>query len=419
MKPATSFHAVLLMLARARGPRPGRALLLSAFLAAAGAAHAALPAAAQIDAAIAAAMRGTGARGLALAVIDEGRVVHVHAAGERNAQGEPLRTDTVMYGASLTKAAFAWMVMQLVDEGRLELDRPIAELLPRPLPEYGSPFGFAPWRDLAGDERWRALTPRILLSHAAGFANFAFLEPDGKLRIHFAPGSRYAYSGEGLILLQFVLQQGLGLDVGAQMQRRVFDRFGMTRTSMMWRADFAMNLADGWTLEGTPVPHDERSKVRAAGSMDTTIADMAHFAAAYVRGEGLSPAARAELVRAQRPITTATQFPSLQPELPANQRRADLAAGLGVIAFRGPQGAGFMKGGHDDITANTWVCLERRQRCVVLMANDVRAEAALPGLVESILGPTGAPWRWEYGALRFWPEAAQAIDAAAARSTAK
>jgi CubicO group peptidase (beta-lactamase class C family) len=431
MRRVNRFDPTLRILAHGAGLGSGRGVLLRLLLLAAGAAHAGVPATApvdagdntlqiaatridtaQIDAAVDAALRGTGARGLALALIDAGRVVYVHAAGARNAAGQPLRTDTVMYGASLTKAAFAWMVMQLVDERRLALDRPVAGLLPRPLPDYGSPDAFAPWRDLAEDDRWRALTPRILLTHAGGFANFAFVEPDGRLRIHFAPGSRYAYSGEGLILLQFVLQEGLGLDVGAQMQRRVFDRFGMRRTSMRWREDFAANLADGWTLEGEPVAHDARSKVRAAGSMDTTIADMARFAAAYVRGEALSPAARAELTRPQRPITTAAQFPTLQPELPPAQRRTDLAAGLGVIVFDGPQGPGFMKGGHDDITANTWVCLERPQRCVVLMANDVRAEAALPALVEAILGPTGAPWRWEYGALRFWPAAAQTLDGA-------
>ena len=109
--------------------------------------------------------------------------------------------------------------------------------------------------------------------------------------MHFDPGQRYAYSGEGLILLQFVLERGLGLDVGAEMQRRVFDRFGMTNTSMQWRADFAANLADGWRADGSVEPHDERSKVRAAGSMDSTITDLARFAAGYMRGDGLSPAA--------------------------------------------------------------------------------------------------------------------------------
>ncbi|MCA1560206.1 MAG: beta-lactamase family protein, partial [Acidobacteria bacterium] len=180
-------------------------------------------------------------QGLAMAVIDGGQVVFVRSWGCRNVQKNlPLRTDTIMYGASLTKFAFAYMVMQLVDEGKLNLDRSIAEYLPRPLPEY--PF----YEALRGDERWRKLTPRILLSHTSGLANFAFLEPDEKMRFHFDPGGHYAYSGEGIILLQFVLETGLGLKVGDEMQCRVFDRFGMTRTSMMWRADFADNLADGY-----------------------------------------------------------------------------------------------------------------------------------------------------------------------------
>lgn len=362
---------------------------------------AAVPDAAAVDAEMARMMAITHAQGLALAVIDQGKVVQVHAAGKRNAAADPLTTDTVMYGASLTKMAFAYMVMQLVDEGVLDLDRPIGEYLQRPLPDYPAEKQYAPWPDLRDDPRWRRLTARMLLSHRSGFANFAFLEPDGKLRLHFDPGTRYAYSGEGLILLQFVLERGLGLDVGAEMQRRVFDRFGMTRTSMLWRPDFAGNLADGWTQDGTSEPHDERSRVRAAGSMDTTITDIARFAAGYMRGEGLSAKGRAELVHAQWPITTASQFPTLQAELAPAQRRRDLAAGLGVVVFQGPQGRGFYKGGHDDAVGNTLVCVARRQRCVVVLGNDVRAEAAFPALVRFVLGETGAPWSWEYGGKTF------------------
>lgn len=355
----------------------------------------AIPGRAAIDAEAARLMAATQAQGLALAVVDEGRVVHVAAYGKRNAAGEPLQTDTVMYGASLTKAAFGHTVMQLVEAGKLELDKPLAAYLADPLPHYG------PWRHLAGDERWRRLTARVLLTHSSGFANFAFLEPDRRLRMHFDPGSRYAYSGEGLNLLQYVLERGLRLNVGAEMQRRVFDRFGMTRTSMQWRSDFASNLADGWTEDGKAEPHDERSSVRAAGSMDTTIADMARFAAGYINGEGLSPTGATELTTPHLPITTASQFPTLQPELPPAQRRADLAAGLGVVVFNGPQGAAFFKGGHNDSTGNTWVCVKAGKRCVVVLANDVRAERAFPRLVEFILGETGVPWRWEYGAKDF------------------
>lgn len=365
-------------------------------------AHAAVPDQAALDEEVARAMAATQAKGLAIAVIEEGKVAHVRSYGARNAAGDPLDTNTIMYGASLTKAAFAYMVMQLVEEGKLDLDTSIAEYLPRPLSDYPDEDKYAPWKDLAGDERWRALTPRILLTHSAGFANFAFLEPDGKLRFHFDPGTRYAYSGEGLILLQFVLERGLGLDVGEEMQRRVFDRFGMANTSMIWRPDFASNLADGWRADGSVEPHDERSTVRAAGSMDTTIADMAKLVAGYSRGEGLSAQGAAELVKAKLPITTATQFPSLQPELPVGKRHNDLAAGLGVVVFDGPQGPGFYKGGHNDSTGNTWVCVQRRRRCVVILANDVRAEAAFPHLVSFVLGENGAPWEWEYGDMEFW-----------------
>ena len=65
-------------------------------------------------------MRETGAKGLALAVIENGRPVHVRSYGIRNAAGDKLRTDTIMYGASLAKAVFAFTVMQLVDEAVLE-----------------------------------------------------------------------------------------------------------------------------------------------------------------------------------------------------------------------------------------------------------------------------------------------------------
>jgi CubicO group peptidase (beta-lactamase class C family) len=351
----------------------------------------------QIDSHVRAAMHDTGAKGIAIAVIDHGKIAHVAAWGVRNAKGDPLTTETIMYGASLTKAVFAYTVMQLVQEGKIDLDASIATYLPKPLPDYAEDDRYARWSDLKGDERWRKLTPRILLNHGSGFANFGFLEPDGKLRFHFDPGTRYGYSGDGIILLQFVLEKGLGLDLGAEMKRRVFDRLGMADTSMTWRPDFAANLADGWGADGKVEPHDERSKVRAAGSMDTTIADFAKFAAGFMRSEGLSAAARAEMIRPQLPITTPQQFPTLLPELPVEKRRKDLAAGIGVVAFTGPQGPGFYKGGHNDTTGNSWVCLEKGRRCVVILANDVRAEAMFPGIVRLVLGETGMPWAWEYG----------------------
>ena len=363
-----------------------------------------LPDAAAIDARVRAAMTATAAHGMAIAVIDDGRVAYVQAYGTRNAKGDPLQTDTVMYGASITKTVMAYTALTLVDQGKLDLDAPLANYLERPLIAYGEGEAhlakYGPYRDLAGDKRWRTITARMALTHSTGFDNFWFVEPNQKLRIHFDPGSRYSYSGEGFSLLQFAIEQGakskgLGLDV-KELTDRIFVRLGMTRTSLRWRSDFRPNLADGWNDKGEPQEHDERSNVRVAGSMDTTISDLAKFIAALVRGDGLSSGARAEMVKPSLHIGTAHQFPNFAPYLPKAQQRPDLAAGLGVIVFEGPQGHGFYKGGHDAQTANSFVCLERGRRCVLLLANDVRAEARFADLVRFVLGETGVPYDWEY-----------------------
>jgi len=349
-----------------------------------------VPAVRVIDSKVPALMAREKVQGLALAVIDAGHVEYVRTWGYRNvAQRLPLETESVMYGASLTKAAFAYYVLTLVDERRLDLDASLDRLLPRPLLEYPE------FANSALDSRWRLLTPRMLLNHASGLGNFAGVEPDGKLRFHFDPGTRYAYSGAGINLLQFVIEKKLDIDVGADMQQRLFEPLGMTRTSLRWRDDFAGNLADGYSIEGKFEAHDRRDNVRAAGSMDTTIADQAKLWAAVVRGARLSTQARKELSRPQLPITSAHQFPTLTTEVNPDNARIALAAGLGVVTFRDANGASWFKGGHNDVTGNMVVCQDAQLRCVVLLANDVRAEIIFPDIVALILGETRLPWRWD------------------------
>jgi CubicO group peptidase (beta-lactamase class C family) len=365
-----------------------------------------IPTGAAVDAEVNKVMTETHASGVGVAVIDHGKVGYVHAYGIRNANGDPLTTNTVMYGASLTKMVFAYTVMQLIDQHKLNLDTPLKDDLDKPLPSYGPdpvfPDKYGPYNDLAGDSRWKKITPRMCLTHSTGFSNFWFVEPDQKLHIHLEPGTRFSYSGEGFVLLQFVIEhgrkaQGLGLDVG-DLTKSNFDRLGMTRTSLLWSKDNPdTNVADGWNDQGQPQPHEKRSKVRVSGSMNTTISDLSRFAAALVSGDGLSAASRAEITKPTLHITTAHQFPMFLPDLPLSEQYKGLYAGLGVVVFDGPQGHGFYKGGHDGDTANTVVCIEASQRCVVILSNDVRFEAGFADLVRFILGDTGVPYDWEYG----------------------
>ena len=66
-----------------------------------------------------------------------------------------------------------------------------------------------------------------------------------------------------------------------------------------------------------------------------------------------------------------------------------------LVAFDGPQGRGFFKGGHNDSTGNQAICVEKGRRCVLFLSNHVRAESVYQRLTEATLGDPGMPWAWE------------------------
>src|SRR5262249_9638179 len=183
---------------------------------------------AEIDATLTRLMRAAEVTGAGIAILNHGAVAYAKAYGFRDKEKKlPLTEDSVLGAASFTKVAFTYLVMQLVDEGILDLDKPVQQYLPEPLPD------FPEYRDLADDPRYRKITARMLLSHTSGFPNFRWLNDDHKLHIHFEPGSRYAYSGEGIELLQLVVETATKKPLQDLMQSRVFRPLGMSRTSMI------------------------------------------------------------------------------------------------------------------------------------------------------------------------------------------
>jgi CubicO group peptidase (beta-lactamase class C family) len=345
---------------------------------------------ADVDRTVTTLMQAARVVGLALAIINDGRVVYRRAYGWRDAdRGRPLTTDSIMAGASFTKAAFAHLVMQLVDERIIDLDRPIERYLPRPLPEYDK------YRDLLDEPRRALITPRMLLAHTAGFANYRRFMPSNKLEIYFQPGTRYAYSGEGILLLQLVVETATGRSLRDLMQERVFDRFALGHTSMIWQPQFADDVALGHDEHGKSLGHDVRTKANAAGSMDTTVTDFARFLAGVLAGDGLSPASRQEMLRPQIAILSKRQFPTLSPETTDENRAIALSYGLGWGLFQSRHGKAFFKEGHDDGWENHAVCFEAARTCLVLMSNSARGEKIFMPLLTALLADQDTPWRWE------------------------
>jgi CubicO group peptidase (beta-lactamase class C family) len=197
----------------------------------------------RLEAAIRHAMAKANVAGLSVAIINDGRIAYVRGFGFRDrAAGIPFDEQTVTGAASLSKTVFAYLLMLLAEEGAIELDKPLQAYLPRPLPTYPA------YADLATDDRYRQITARMALSHSTGFPNWRWLTPEKRLTFLFAPGSRFSYSGEGIALLQMVVEEITGEDLETLARRRVFEPLGMTRTSYSWRVEFDANAAR---------PHDE------------------------------------------------------------------------------------------------------------------------------------------------------------------
>ena len=237
----------------------------------------------EIDSTVAKLMQAAEVPGVGLALFNNGQLVYLKAYGIRDKEKNlPLTVDSVMTGASLSKVAFAYLVLQLADERVLDLDKPVSEYLPKPLPEYTN------YADLADDERYKRITTRMLLSHTGGFANWRWVEDDRKLKIHFDPGSRFAYSGEGIDLLQLVVETATHESIEKLMQEHIFQPFGMTRSSMIWEPSFDGDYAIGYDEYGRPLGAEKRLKADAAGSLLTTPHDFALFLQAVIQGKSLS-----------------------------------------------------------------------------------------------------------------------------------
>ncbi len=346
-------------------------------------------AAADVDARVIHLMASANVPGLAMALIDDGQVVYRKAYGLDDIdQKRPLSTDTVMYGASLTKAAFAYMTLQLAEEGVLDLDAPITALLKQPLPEYPD------FADLARDSRWRAFTPRMLLSHTTGLINWRFINDPEMLDIKFAPGSRYVYSGEGFQVLQLIVEERTGKSTTELMQTRVFDRFDMKNTSMVWRADFAGRTTNHYDASGKALGHNQRRRPRAAGSMDTTLDDYAAFFAGVLRGEGLSARSMDAMLGSQIAVVSPTQFPSHWPGETTLWQGVTLGYGLGWGVYESPQGPAFFKEGSDDGTNNLALGFRNAQHGVLFLSASGNTRGLFLPAVEALYGDTCLPWFW-------------------------
>jgi CubicO group peptidase (beta-lactamase class C family) len=340
-------------------------------------------------------LKAANVAGAELAILDRGKIVWLHAFGWRDAATRlSMTVDTNIWAASITKSVFATWVMRRVERGQVDLDRPLVKMLARPLTAYES-YGAAA-ADAVRDPNWTSVTPRMTLTHTSGLANLLYLEQDGKLHLHFRPGARFAYSGDGLNILQLALEDTLHVKLADAMQTEIFAPLGMTQTSMIWQPAFAANTALRYGVKGTLIGATHRNKALGAGSMTTSARDLGRFLEAFLANRIVSADTRAKMLSPQIYIHTAYEFPSLNTTKGTEGAKVGLAYGLGWgLLTRTKYGRAFFKEGHGDGAENYVICFERSGICMIILTNSDNGELAFRPLLETLIGDTVTPWVWE------------------------
>jgi CubicO group peptidase (beta-lactamase class C family) len=300
--------------------------------------------------------------GVSIAIVKDANVVWLRGFGVRDAHSAA-RVDehTVFEAASVSKTVFAYAVLQLCDRGTLSLDRPLT--------------AYTPERVLDGDPRLDLITARHVLSHTSGFPNFRTrAEP---LRIHFMPGERFEYSGEGYWYLQSVVTHLVGAvdrgtcgsyeaglrvcatDIDTYLKSNVLVPLRMDTSSYVWNDTLERYAAWPHDAAGKPLPLSrptatDAARYAAMGGLRTTALDYAHFLI-----EILAPRAPAAFR-----LAAPTRQEMLRPQVRVDDSKS---WALGWEFQRTPQGNLIQhEGGQTGFLAFTAASVDRKSGYVIL-----------------------------------------------------
>ncbi|HNX30332.1 MAG TPA: serine hydrolase domain-containing protein [Holophaga sp.] len=285
-----------------------------------------------------------GSPGLAVALVEGDRTVWSGAFGlaDRDKQA-PVTGETIFELGSISKLFTCVAVMQLREQGKVDLDKPLAAYIP----EFAVRSRFP-----AGKE---AITLRMLMTHHSGIMTDddpwetthperyfyrALLEHVKGTDLLFPPGQRWHYSSFGVNLLGLLVERVSGMDFSAYMKKHVLDPLEMPNASFdikdlpEARIAAAYNYNPGWDL----IPTDE---IRPAGSLRAPLPEVAHFIS-MVFGRGafkgrrlLSPESVAEMLRIQGPDNPLDQGNSMGLGFRASFEELKGGALLGMFGHGG------------------------------------------------------------------------------------
>jgi len=342
-------------------------------------------------------MKAANVQGLAISIFNNNEPVYKKTFGyKRIDTKEGIKTNTNFYGASLSKAVFAVLVMKLVEEGVIDLDKPLQDYLPKPIYEYTPTKKWHDnYSDLKNDSLYKKITARMCLDHTSGFPNWRWDEEDQKLRVKFKPGAKYGYSGEGLVYLQVVLENMLGKSLEELMHEKIFTPLGMKMSSYTWQEKFEKDYCLGHNTTGKLYEKDKDNDARSASTLETTLDDYTLFTKAVLKNSILKTSSAKEMFTPQIKIRSVQQFGPLRLRDSTTNDAIRLSYGLGWVLLQSPYGTGAFKEGHGDGFQHYSIIFPEQGTGIIIMSNSDNAESIFKELLEIAIGDTFTPWYWE------------------------
>jgi CubicO group peptidase (beta-lactamase class C family) len=245
-------------------------------------------------------MQQQGLPGMTIALAKKGTILYAKGYGVSDiATHLATQTNTVFEVGSITKQFTAALIMKLQEQGKLQVDDPVASYLPA----YNFPS---------------AITLRRLLTHTSGLADYTsfpaypgwaangvsettLLTAVSQTPLLFQPGTHWSYSNSNYFALGAVIEKITGQSYEANLDQYIIQPLGLTNT--YYSLPPASQSAIGYTMGTTslvPALIVDRSAPFAAGALSSDVNDLVEWDSAFITGKVVSPASLTEMTT---PIT--------------------------------------------------------------------------------------------------------------------
>lgn len=340
--------------------------------------------------------------GLAISILNENQIVYRKAFGYANYNRETsLQINHSFYGASLSKAVFGYLVSILANEEVIDLDKPLQQYIDFPLFKLKSRNRRHGFQDLENDKRYKKITARMCLSHTTGFQNWRSIprpndtENNKRLKIYFEPGTQYFYSGEGMMLLQYIIEHITGKGYEELVAEKVFRPLQMRNSSYIWQERFENTYCNGHNKKQRVIRKDKRDDAGAAYSLETNLIDYSIFVQHIMKLYEAHSDVTQILFKPNFRIRSKMQFGPLSLEDSNENDTIQLNYGLGWGLLQTPFGFGAFKEGHGEGFQHYTIIFPEIGTGIVMISNSDNAESIFRELLEITIGDTYTPWKWE------------------------